>query len=75
LHDLRFGSGVEPVTAKVAIDALELETPGITSNSIPMFKHRDTSNPLSAKLVGRADAGGACAKYHHVRGGRRARVA
>ena len=46
------------MAAEVAIDAIELEAPGITSNPVPLFEHRDAGEPLSDKLVGRADTRG-----------------
>jgi hypothetical protein len=70
LHDLGLDDRVEPMAAEVAIDAIELEAPGISANPFPLFEHGDTGKPLLDKLVGRACSSRACTENHYVLWGR-----
>src|ERR1035441_7347255 len=70
-HDLSRGDGVKAVAPEVAMDAIELEAPGIPSDAVSQFEDRDAGNLLLDKLVCRAGAGGAGAENHDVVLGRR----
>ena len=66
LHDVGRDNRVESMAAEVAVDAIELEAPGIPSNPVPLFDYRDSGDPFSHKLVRSAHPGGAGAENHDV---------
>jgi hypothetical protein len=67
IHDLRRQLGKEPVTAVVAVDAVEFEASGGSSRLVLLFENCHAGGPFLHKPQGCAYAGGAGSENHDVR--------
>src|SRR5208282_3172962 len=66
LHYLGRKLRKEPVTAVVAVDAVEFEASGVSSQLVLLFENRHAGGPSLHKPEGCADAGGAGSENHDV---------